>query len=306
MHVAILIVAYRDADIVVECLKALDRSSHTDFEVFVLENGGAEAFERLERALPTSLAAGQPVTVKLAAGNLGFAGGVNEGFRATPDAQCWWVLNPDTAPEPEALAAQIDRLEKADCDAVGCALYLPDGRIQSYGGYWNPWLARAVSIGIGADASASVDAAYVERTQNYLNGASMLISRRFVETAGLMREDYFLYCEESEWCLRAVGLGLKLGFEPRARVLHDRGATTGAGEDIIRRPRLPIFLGERNKILLCRDRFPGRLPVAATFALALIFMRYARRGAWTQVGYALGGWAAGLKNERGPPTWAKA
>jgi N-acetylglucosaminyl-diphospho-decaprenol L-rhamnosyltransferase len=304
MHVAILIVAYRDAEIVVDCLKALERSTHTDFEVFVLENGGAEAFERLDRALPKRLAGGQPVTVRLASGNLGFAGGVNEGFRATPDADCWWVLNPDTAPEPDALAVQLERLAKGDCDAVGCTLYLPNGKIQSHGGHWNPWLARSVSIGIDSDVSAPVDPAYVERTQNYLNGAAMLISKRFVEKAGLMREDYFLYCEESEWCMRALELGLKLGFEPRARVLHIRGATTGAGEDMIRRPRLPIFLGERNKILATRDRCPGRLPVAAVFTLAQIFMRYARRGAWAQFGYALDGWVAGLRNERGPPKWA--
>jgi hypothetical protein len=41
--------------------------------------------------------------------------------------------------------------------------------------------------------------------------------------------------------------------------------------------------------------------VAAMAALGQLFMRYGRRGAWTQFGYGVSGWAAGLRNERGPP-----
>jgi len=38
---------------------------------------------------------------------------------------------------------------------------------------------------------------------NYILGASMLIDGTFLSRAGHMRDDYFLYCEEVEWCLRA-------------------------------------------------------------------------------------------------------
>ncbi len=44
----------------------------------------------------------------------------------------------------------------------------------------------------------------------------------FVEVNGLMREDYFLYAEEVEWCLRAKRRGLRLGLAPAARILHVR------------------------------------------------------------------------------------
>jgi hypothetical protein len=54
---------------------------------------------------------------------------------------------------------------------------------------------------------------------------------------------------------------------------------------------------------LTRDLYPARTPVVAFAALLVIFARFARRGAWRQVGYALSGWWAGLRDERGPPKW---
>lgn len=84
----------------------------------------------------------------LADGNLGFAGGVNVCLRETPDAGAWWVLNPDTSPPPVAMAALVERLSAGDRDAVG-PLYLDNGTVQSYGGLWQGWIARPVSIGHG-------------------------------------------------------------------------------------------------------------------------------------------------------------
>jgi hypothetical protein len=303
MHVAVAIVGYRNPDDIVRCLAALETSRHRDFEVAICENGGPEAHARLITALPQALAGGQSVRALLAPGNLGFAGGVNLCLRQTPTADAWWVLNPDTCPEAGALAAMVEKLSDGSCDAVGGPLRLPNGRLQSYGGLWRGWLARPISIGHGGDPDAPVDAAAIERTQNYLNGASMLIGRRFLETVGPMREDYFLYCEEVEWCLRGIARGMRLGFAPGGRVLHFQGATTGAGGRVQARSRLSVYLGERNKLLLTRDCYPARLPVAAIAVLLLHALRCARQGAWRQLGYGLAGWWAGLRDARGAPGW---
>jgi N-acetylglucosaminyl-diphospho-decaprenol L-rhamnosyltransferase len=71
------------------------------------------------------------------------------------------------------------------------------------------------------------------------------------------------------------------------------------------RSRQSVYLDERNKLLVTRDLFASRLPIAAAASFALIFLRFARRGAWKQVGYALQGWLAGLANRRGPPDWVE-
>jgi len=222
---------------------------------------------------------------------------------AASHADAWWALNPDTEPEPTALGKLVERLAAGGCEAVGGTLCLSETKVQAYGGRWRAALARAESIGRDSDLAAPVDPAAIEARQDYLSGASMLIGRRFLETVGPMREDYFLYCEEVEWFLRGRAHGMRLGFAPGARVLHHAGSTTGSNDRSRTQPKTPVYLDERNKILVTRDCFPGLLPVAAAAALLLLILRFARRRAWRQLGYALEGWSAGLANRRGPPAW---
>jgi N-acetylglucosaminyl-diphospho-decaprenol L-rhamnosyltransferase len=184
---------------------------------------------------------------------------------------------------------------------VGGTITLPDGRVQGHGGRFRPWLARAESIGHGERGDDPPDPARVEARMNYILGAAMLATRRFVEIAGPMREDYFLYAEEIEWCLRGRARGLGLGFAPAALIGHAQGTTTGSGAAIARRPWLPVYLDERNRLHVVRDTTPWRLPVSALGALLMIMLRYARRGAWAQTRFALAGWWAGVCNRRGKP-----
>ena len=303
MHVAVVIVGYRNPGDIVQCLAALAASTYSDFAVVICENGGPTAYDTLARAIPPALPGGQTVRAFAAPRNLGYAGGVNAAMAAAAHADLWWVLNPDTQAQSGAMAALVARMAAGDCDAAGGTLLRADGSVQSWGGRWRPWLARAVSIGFGQSAAVCPAASVIEARQNYLSGASMMVGRRFLATVGPMREDYFLYCEEVEWCLRAGAAGLTLGFAPDATVVHDHGATTGSGAAVRDQPRLPIYLGERNKMLLTRDRFPARLPVAAAAALAILIVRYGRRGAWRQAGHGIAGWWAGLRDRRGVPGW---
>ncbi len=305
-HVAIAIVGFRNTEDIVSCFKALEASIHVDFEIVICENGGPQSYASLLASLPTELPGGQSVRIVLADGNTGFADGVNRCLAETPDADAWWVLNPDTQPEPSALADCVRRLEVGDCDAVGCTVYFPDGRVASYGGLWRPAFARAVSMGYGNKLSDPVDPVAIERRQSYLLGSAMLVGRRFLEAAGRLRGEYFLYCEEVEWCIRATFHGMRLGFAPTARVLHEQGSTTGSAVAVRARPRIPIYLTERNRILLTRDLFAGYLPVAVVMSLAIIVLKYGKDLAWKQMGYAISGWWAGVRDRRGRPSWIPA
>ncbi|KAA9013016.1 glycosyltransferase family 2 protein [Sphingobium limneticum] len=301
MHVCVCIVGYRNAPEIQGCLDALSGCDHHDFQVVICENGGSQAYEALVTLLPGSLNGGQPVTILAAPGNLGYAGGVNHCITSASSADAWWIVNPDTRPQSAALGALVERLQRGDCEAAGSLLYHADGKVQAYGGRWKPWMARCESIGHGRNSADPIEADRVEAGMNYLLGASMLMSRQYVEAVGLMREDYFLYAEEVEWCLRGRHLGMRLGFAPGSRVLHGQGGTTGSARAMKQRPRLPIYLDERNKLNVVRDTSPAKLPVAVTLSLAMLFLRFARRGAWKQLGYGLSGWMAGLRNKRGIP-----
>ena len=305
-HVSVSIVGYRNTGDIHRCLNALALSSHDDFDVVICENGGDIAYDELVRSLPAKLPGGQAVRAVNAGANLGYAGGVNRAMAEAPEADAWWILNPDTEPEPQALAAALQRLAVGDCEAVGSTVFLPDGTVQSHGGLWRVWLARAVSLGHGSPLATPADARVVEQRQSYLNGACMLVDRTFVHIAGPMREDYFLYCEEVEWCLRAVARGARLAFAAESRVRHEGGATTGSYAAIRERPKTPVYLNERNRLLVTRDCYPRRFAPVAFGALVVLVLKYGRRGAWRQLGFALAGWMAGLANRRGVPSWLRA
>jgi len=300
-HVAVAIVGYNNIADIQKCVGALAKSTYPDFEVVICENGNDQTYRALQDVLPVSLAAGQSVRVVKSPANNGYASGINQCIAASPSADAWWVLNPDTEPMPDALAALVRRLEQGDVHAVGGSLYLPDGRIQSYGGIWRSWLARAVSIGSGSASATVPDAAAIEREQSYLSGASMLVGREFIQRAGLMSEEFFLYCEEVDWCLRAVQKGLRLGFAPGAKVLHRQGTSTGQSTSLRGRSKLAVYLDERNKLLVTKIHFPSRFPIASVAALLLIAARYLRKGAVRQFSYGVSGWCAGLLGRRGIP-----
>ena len=303
MTVAVCITSYRCPDAIAACVAALEVSTYDDFCLVICENGGMAAAQALAERLPAVLRGGQPVLVIDAGGNTGFAGGTNLAISASPHASALWLLNPDTVPAPEALAALKRRLDEGNVDAVGGVVHFADGRIQGVGGRWQGIIGRIVSLGHGRQLGSFQDQAAVERRQNFLIGASLLVSRRFLQIAGPMREDYFLYCEEVEWALRAVRRGLRLGHAPDALVRHDEGTTTGSGGGRSQQKRLPVYLNQRNRVHLIRDTRPALLPLAVPAMLAQIAMSYVRIGAWSQAGYALHGLMAGLSGERGLPGW---
>jgi GT2 family glycosyltransferase len=301
--VAVVIVSYHSLDDIRRCLTALDRSTWTQFRIVICENGGAEAFARLKEGLADRLGGGQAIEPLQAPDNLGYAGGINYCIEHSRPADAYWILNPDTEPEPDALEALMARLARGDCTAVGHDLVLESGRLASLSGEWRAWSARPISIDHGKPRPASIDPQRIEARMNYIVGASMLISRGFVDRVGLLRDDYFLYCEEVEWCLRAGKLGERLGYTPDAVVLHAHGTTTGGGGGLSTRSRAAVYLTERNRILVTHDVYPGRLAIVAPLCLAHMLLKYGKAGAWRQALYAAQGWLAGMRNERGKPAW---
>jgi GT2 family glycosyltransferase len=63
----------------------------------------------------------------------------------------------------------------------------------------------------------------------FLSGCCMLFSRSALEALGTFREEYFIYNEDSEWCLRALRRGKRLGYVPSAKLRHRISATMSKG-----------------------------------------------------------------------------
>jgi len=58
-------------------------------------------------------------------------------------------------------------------------------------------------------------------------GASMLVSTPFLQSVGLMCEDYFLYFEEIDWAFRARGK-FTLAYADASVVWHKEGGSIGS------------------------------------------------------------------------------
>lgn len=302
--IVVCLVGFRNVTDVMRCLPALAAQEYPDFEVVICENGGSDATLALIAAVPDRLQSGQAVTVIADHSNPGYAGGINRCIAARPAASAYWVLNPDTVPSPEALGAMAEILFSGAGDAVGGPIVLPDGLLRTCGGKWSKWVAYSRAIANGVPLADCPIAEEVEPQLSFISGASLLVSQRLIEQVGLMREDYFLYGEEVEWCLRAKAQGLKLRFCREAIVLHYQGTTTGSSHDIGKQRQLPVFCDERNRVLTLRDTSGFAMFAAgAAGALLLLLWRYGRRAAWSQLGFAFSGWWAAICNRRGKPIW---
>lgn len=217
--------------------------------------------------------------------NGGYAFGNNIGMRIAltrPETAWLWVLNNDTrVPDAASLDALIARME-ADptigiCGATVVYAHDPD-RIQTQaGGTFNRRLGRCNPIGFGRTLANPLDCAAVERDLYYVNGAAAFVRRSFVETVGLMTEDYFLYFEEFDWANRGRGK-FRTGYAPDALVIHAVGATIGT-DDFGGASPLSIHYMVRSRLLFLRRHFPASL-VGAVLDLGLEAMRSVRQGRW--------------------------
>ncbi|WP_157216015.1 glycosyltransferase family 2 protein [Flavisphingomonas formosensis] len=323
MRAEVVIVGFRNAEEIRDCLLALDRSTYADFGVHICENGGDAAYAALCEAVASisdGLTAGQPegrviarhaaalkgsgreIRLHQANGNIGYAAGINvclEAIIADGRYQFVWILNPDTIPEPDAMTALAAHQQKGNYGIVGARLVLKgQGKIQLYGARWRPWIARGYNIGLGAPADATPDVAAIEREMDYVAGAAMFVPRAFVEQVGFFDERYFLYYEETDWCFRRGDF--RLGYAHEAIVVHAHGSTIGSS--VVRKTRSPlaVYLDERNKLLFSRKFLPGHYPVVLIATLLLIG-QYPKAGAWRNFRVALAGWWAGVRGETGVP-----
>lgn len=201
--------------------------------------------------------------------NLGFAGGCNVGIAyalARRDADYVWLLNNDTVVDAQALTALVKRAKESDAPGIVgstlCYLDAPD-RVQSLGGgTFSPLRAMTRHIADGQTRRdlSEAEARQVEATMDYVVGASMLVSRRFLERVGLMQDDYFLYFEEIDWAERArrIDPSLTLGFASRSVVYHKVGASAGTHS----RSLLSLRYLTANRLRFVKRFYRAYLPLA--------------------------------------------
>jgi len=238
------------------------------------EKGGADVAPRL--------------TLIRTGANLGFAGGNNVGLRyllARGDVDFIWLLNNDTVIASGALDALLKLMsEDRTIGMCGSTLlhYERPDRVQARGGGWYcKWIGLPWHLGQLGRSSEKVNVRRIERQMNYVVGASLCVTRAFLEQVGLMCEDYFLFFEESDWAVRAKGQ-FRLGYAAESTVYHKIGQAIGTSSDPGKKSYTCDFYALRNRLLFTRRHYPGVLPFIYFSLFCALLIRFCY-GKWGRV-----------------------
>lgn len=289
ISIGVVIVAYGSQDVLPRCLETLAASNHEDIKTVVIDNASPDASAEIvrrharERGLSgetgfLEIGAGEieaqaggflpPLTLIRSADNRGFGGGCNLGLRLlrrAPEIDLFWLLNPDTEVLPETASAYALRAAAGETGLMGgrVLFHAPPNLIQSDGGRLNRWTGFCRNINYGKPPGEAQPPASEEI--DFLLGANLVASRAFLDRAGLMREDYFLYYEEVDWALKRGELPLT--FVPEALVLHHGGTAAGTGGAKGQTTAQSHYYNFRNRMRFIARHNPKALPVAYAVSL---------------------------------------
>jgi GT2 family glycosyltransferase len=209
----------------IECLSALGECNYPHLTVIVVDNGSTDdSVVRLKSAYPDIL-------LLKSERNLGFSGGNNVGIRHALDtgADYVWLLNNDARPAPDALAALVAKaVSDKSIGAVASICFYADApsTVQA-------WAGSRVNLWIGYGRLCTEP--HGDDWFHSLNGTSMLVSSAAIGDVGLLDEGFFLYWEDTEFCLRLRKNGWRIASAPASRVLHKVNASTGGNGVILDR-----------------------------------------------------------------------
>lgn len=300
-RVCVVIVNWNGWRDTVECLESLLAVSDPPFRTVVCDNASTDgsmdrirawaegegiAFAEYDRELAErggdEHASGAGLVLVRTGANLGFAGATNVGLRyalAQREVTHCWLLNNDTVVARDALSALLDEARRdPGLGMIGSTLLYhgSPNRVQTLGGgTYNRWLALPRHIAAGIPFEHAPAPNEVRRRMDYVVGASMLVTRGFLEEVGPLDEDYFLYFEELDWAKRARGR-YGLGYAPRSIVHHKEGAAIGGGADARNKSDTADYHFIRNRILFTRRHAPMALPTVYLALLVAMARRIVR------------------------------
>lgn len=218
-RVSIVVPVYNQAAHTLGCLRALaGHPPSVACEIIVVDDGSSDQ----THAWMTSIAG---LRYHVRAGNGGFIAACNDGA-ALARGDYLVFLNNDTFPQPGWLDALLDTFGAwPDAGLVGAQLVYPDGRLQEAGGVvfddgsaWN--YGRFESPDDPRYASV--------RDADYCSGAAIMVPTALFRDMGGFDARYApAYYEDTDLAFAVRARGLRVLYQPAARVVHVEGITAG-------------------------------------------------------------------------------
>jgi GT2 family glycosyltransferase len=254
MKLLVVIVNYKTADLAIDCLQSLDHEVSTvpgETRVVVTDNASGDgSVEKIQRAIDSH--PWRWASVQALPKNGGFAYGNNAAIapalKSEHPPQYVYLLNPDTIVLPDALRELVRFMDAhPEVGIAGGRAVNPDWTVRNSAFRFHTVLSElegSLRLGVVSrilrrhvvatpppDKATPVD---------WVSGASMMIRREVFEKIGLLDEGYFMYFEETDFCLRAARAGWPTWYVPHSKIIHLVGQSsgvTGAKRAEKRRPR---------------------------------------------------------------------
>lgn len=234
------------------CLKTLQAITYKNIEVIVVDNNSSDkSGERIQKEFSEA-------TVILNSSNDGFTGGNNIGINYALENGCDHVLllNNDTIVTPSFLEPLVERL---DADPMigavsGKIYYYPPAvggkeKIIWYAGSYQKWHLAYSHYGDGEEDRGQFNS---PRNVAYACGCLMLMRGEVIEKIGGLSDEYFIYWEEADWCLRASELGYYSWYEPHSIIYHNIHSSIPGRET-----PFYMYLLYRNFLIYAKRHFHG-------------------------------------------------
>ncbi|PJE59643.1 MAG: glycosyltransferase family 2 protein [Candidatus Portnoybacteria bacterium CG10_big_fil_rev_8_21_14_0_10_44_7] len=229
--VGIIIVNYKDIYDILATLDSLKKLQYPNFEIFVTDNASQEHTEKALRQKQKEI----NFHLIIEKGNPGFAGGNNLAIREAQKSGCddFCLLNLDTSVEPDFLGRLV-AVAQSD-NRVGILgprinYFFDPGLLWFNGGQTN-WLKTAGQHQNLDEPESGVAGDNQPREVDFITGCTMYIRGQVVKKIGLLSEDYFMYHEDVDYCLRAKKAGFRIVFVPEAKIYHKISKTTKPGSE---------------------------------------------------------------------------
>lgn len=307
-HVYIVIVNYNKWEDAQECLDFLFRSDYANFTVILVDNCSTNSAQQKLMEWADARDKPTPADVPFTPGKLakpvpyksferkeweqidvskttlprlifvqndnngGFAIGVNVGLRQLLNVDSWvWLLNPDIIVQSDTLSESLKFAASQPFKTISGPVvksYEPPHEVYIYGGAKiNRRSATMTYLKSPADL-AGLD---------YISGGAFFTHTAHIREVGLLPEQYFIYWEETEWCIMAKQKGYQMKVCETA-ICYDKISTTmGRGF------RAEYYYTRNGLLFLDRYRENGHAP-----QLGYVFLRFLKRVATGQWGKARG------------------
>jgi len=237
----VVIVNYRTPQLTIDCLQSLQAEveQHANTRVVVADNDSGDESVRVLQDAIASQHWQDWVTLQPLDSNGGFSAGNNAiiapALQSEQPPDYVWLLNPDTIVRPKALKTLLTFFEQhPEAGIAGSRLEDLDGTPQysafRFHTFWSE-LDQGLRLGLVSKILARRVLAPPIPEQaiatDWLAGASMMIRRQVLEQIGLLDDEFFMYYEEVDFCLRAKQAHWTCWYVPDSRVVHLVGQSSG-------------------------------------------------------------------------------